>query len=99
MPPKGKVEVSVYRIAGLSIAEIWHIGDECVAHARGRNLLGRADILAEHVYRQGLNVRPDTQPHPRHANICGFPADDSAKVRMLAVELAACASFYPRSYS
>jgi len=99
MPPKGKTEVSVYRIQELSTTEIWQIGDDFVAHPSSRVLLGRADMRTEHAHRQGLDIRPDIQPHPRHANICGFPADNSEKVRMLALELAACASFYPRNAS
>lgn len=97
MPPKDKLEVSVYRIKGLSTDEIWQIGNEYVAQQRGKDLLGRADILAEHAYRHGLDIKPDTHPHPRHANISGFPAGNNEKVRMLALELAACASFHPRN--
>jgi hypothetical protein len=99
MPPKGKTEVSVYRIKGLATTEIWQIGDDFVAQPRCQILLGRADLHAEHAYSQGLDVKPDIQPHPRHANICGFPANESEKVRMLALELAACASFCPRNSS
>jgi len=89
MPPSGKNDVSVYRTASLSNEDIWQIGMTYVAQKRGMPLLGRAELIAYDAIAQGLSVKPDHVPHPRHANISGFPIDNSAKTRMIAVELAA----------
>lgn len=89
MPPSGKDDVSVYRTVNLSSEDIWQIGMTYVAEKRGMPLLGRAELIAYDVIAQGLYVKPDPVPHPRHANISGFPIDNSAKIRMIAIELAA----------
>jgi hypothetical protein len=89
MPPSGRDDVSVYRTANLSNEDIWQIGMTYVAQKREMPLLGRAELIAYDAIAQGLYVKPDPVPHPRHANISGFPIDNSAKTRMIAVELAA----------
>jgi hypothetical protein len=90
MPPRNG-ELSVYRIENLTSTEIWDIGSEFVSKPMTKKLLGRADFLAQHVYDQGLNVRPEATPHPRHANIYGWPED---KTRIIAIELASKAQLY-----
>ena len=89
MPPSDKGNISVYRTVNLSSEDIWQIGMTYVAQKRGKPLLGRAELIAYDAIAQGLYVKPDPVPHPRHANISGFPIDNSAKTRMIAVELAA----------
>lgn len=84
MPPPDR-RLSVFRISRLSEIEIWEIGAN-VGIQRGRKLLGRADIEALPVYDEGLSIEPDDIP-PHHANIIGWPEDDSA-IKLAAIELA-----------
>ena len=94
MLPAGKDEISVFRTISLSETEIWQIGITYVSEKRGKPLLGRAELIAKDVTSLGLDVKPDPVPHPRHANITGFPHGDSEKTRMFAVELAARATLH-----
>lgn len=94
MPSVRTNDVSVYRILGLSDEEIFAIGRSFVATPMEKKLLGRADIVAECVYTNGLTVEPDTMPHERHANIRGWSASDSQKNRMIALELARVAKLH-----
>ena len=94
MPPSGKGDVSVYRTANLSNKDIWQIGMTYVAQKRGMPLLGRAELIAYDAIAKGLYVKPDPVPHPLHANISGFPIDNSVKARMIALELAARATLH-----
>jgi hypothetical protein len=73
---------------------VWFVGDEYVAKPRGRKLKARADIVTDAVMSAGLGmmgahllVVAETSTHPLHANIVGWPQDESA-IQMLAVELA-----------
>ena len=78
IPPSKSEEISVYRISSLSDSEVWEIGREYV-ETKDRRIKARADFLAEHVYKNNLEVIPDTQPHELHANITPFPADKKAR--------------------
>jgi hypothetical protein len=81
-------ETSVFRISRLSDADVWFMGDEYVAKPKGRRLKARADISAGlGVTSTHLTVVAETSTHPRHANIVGWPHDESA-IQMAAVELA-----------
>ena len=51
-------------------------------------LLGRADIIASSVLNQKLRVESDSAPHPRHANIIGWPPDKGEQ-KEIALVLAA----------
>jgi len=94
MPYKG--ETSVFRIASLANKDIWNIGDKFVAKPRGRSIKSRADITVkaiQSVKDKELKVVSETSTHPLHANIVGWPADESAQ-QMLAVELANESTLY-----
>ena len=84
--PSPHGETSVFCISNLSDNEIWNIGDREVAQKRGLPLLGRADILAFHVFNKNLKLIPDNCP-PRHANIVNWPTEKSEK-KLIAIELA-----------
>lgn len=86
MPAKNN-ETSVYRISSLNTTEIWDIGKNFVSEKRNKPLLGRADILTSDVLNTGLNVQPDPKPHPLHANIIGWPEEQSER-KLVAIELA-----------
>lgn len=88
MPARDR-NTSVFRISGLKNAQIWEIGNRYVA--RQRPLLGRAQLVAQNVFDNNLEVEPD-EPPPQHANITGWP-EDRSECKMLAQQLAARAEF------
>ena len=92
MPPSNS-RLSVYWISGIGDAEIWTIGTTHVAPARGKPLLGRADLNSLHVYEESLRVEIVPVPHPRHADIIGWDAD-STRIRLQAAKLAALAELH-----
>ena len=86
MPYQGK-ETSVYRVDELTDEEIFAIGKEYVANSMGKPLLGRADVVSSDIMALELRIEPTPDPHPRHADIVGWPADDS-KHKLIAIEIA-----------
>ena len=87
MPPH-TLRLSVYRINGLKIDEIWSVGKKVIlAMTQRKTLYGVADIKAGRVEREELKVEPDKLPC-RHANIVGWP-DDQARQLSIAQALAA----------
>ena len=90
--PAPNGETSVFRVSGLEATTIWEIGDKEVAMRRGTPVLGRADILAAHVFSRKLKIVPDDNP-PRHANITGWSEEKSER-KLIAMELAEDARLY-----
>lgn len=86
--PNSSGQVSVYRIQELNDSEVYEIGETYVAEALGKPLLGRADVLASVAQEERLTVEPDTEPHPRHANIDNWP-EDSSKHKEIALSICA----------
>ena len=88
LPPKDK-KLSVYRIHACSEPKIWWFGHWYVTKRRPdkKVVVARGDLMALIFSRQNLQIRPDGNPHPRHANIEGWP-DDKPSQKMKAVELA-----------
>ena len=88
MPPPDRL-LSVYRIDGLSLYEVWDIGENNVVLAMSppKTLYGVADIKAGIVERQSLKIEADDIPL-RHANIVGWPEQESEQM-LLAQVLAA----------
>lgn len=80
-------ETSVYRASTLSEEESWGIGLEYVAKPRNRTLYARGDTMAGVIMKTGLDIIPETTPHPLHANIVNWPSDKDEQ-KMLAVEIA-----------
>jgi len=62
-----------------------------VGRLRREPLLARADLLVSDVTKTQLETHPDTEPHPRHANIGPFPSDE-VQVKERTVELANAAT-------
>lgn len=93
MPHRGSGTTSVYRIIGLADVDIYEIGKKFVADFFGKPLMGRADIGVSEIVKHDLSVIPAPDPHPRHANICNWPEDQS-KHKMIAMELAADAQLH-----
>jgi hypothetical protein len=88
--PSPHVELSVTRQRNISEVELWDLGKD-VSIKRNKTLYGRADILADSVIKQNLTIEP-SEPPLNHANIKGYP-DDKSKQKLIALELAAEASF------
>jgi len=83
-PPTGRL--SVYLVSGIPESEIWEIGDVHVGNALGRPILGRADLQLAPISECGLTIEPAPHPHPRHANIVGWP--NETETRLVALKLA-----------
>lgn len=86
MPPKATLRLSIYWTTGLSEEVIWEIGAQFVAPTRP--VRGRADLNSLVVCNEAeLTIDVTGQPHPRHANIVGWDADEK-KLRHQAQKLA-----------
>ena len=87
--PRNSSNLSMFRISfpqQLSESDIWQIGHEQV-QGTGNPIKARADILANAIYNNNLEVISD-EPPPRHANITPFPVDNKVRqsiARKLAV--------------
>lgn len=88
MPPSD-LKLSVFRIDGLSLKQIWEIGEQQVIQAMPQTkvLYGLANIKVAKVNEVSLSIDPDNRPM-RHANIIGWPAN-KARRQSIAQELAA----------
>ncbi len=87
MPPPD-LRLSVFRIDGLKLEEVWTIGQKEVIDVlpQPKTLYGMADIKASKVREFELEIEPSNTP-PRHADICGWP--EKAKHKSVAQQLAA----------
>ena len=84
MPPHD-LKLSVFRIHGLAIEDIWKIGKKAIRKSK-RTLRGRADIRTLAVTTSGLSIDPDNKPR-RHANVIGWPPEKEEQ-KSIALELA-----------
>lgn len=84
--PASDNELSVYRIDGLQEDEIFAIGRDYVTAPQGKTLLGYAYIFAKHFLALQLTIEATALPHPRHANVKGWPEKQAslAKAHILA---------------
>lgn len=94
LPPED-LELSVTRHAKLSVGEIWARG-RAVGVASNRNLIGRADIVAQDVRRvPGMNAVHFPLPeNPEHAHIVGWPPREPKEKQLHIAQLLARASNY-----
>jgi len=83
--PNNKGETSVFRISGLSNEGVWDIA-RGIAQQLNKPLFGRADIRAFDITGQGLRVEPAPPPE-RHANIVGWPHEESDKAKRMSIGL------------
>ena len=88
MPPKDK-RLSIYRTRCCTEEKIWWLGDWYVSRKRRdrKVVLARGDLEVVEFEKLKLAISPDENPHPRHANVRGWPEDKPAQ-KMKAVELA-----------
>lgn len=87
---------SVFRTSGLNEEEIWNICGGHVASSRTQACTGRGVCTVQNIIECGLELDPDGVPHPRHANIVGWPVGD-VDSRAVAKKLGLSARFlsYP----
>ncbi len=96
MPPPNRC-LSVFRIDGLTLEEVWEIGKRGVIDlmVQPKELHGLADIKVSQVKEVNLEVDPDDNP-PRHANLIGWP-EEKHRQKLVAAELAARAKLVLRA--
>ncbi|NMC21717.1 MAG: hypothetical protein GYA33_15005 [Thermogutta sp.] len=88
--------LSVTRHLQATESEIWGIGAR-VASERGKTLYGRGDVMAASYAAQKLRCLKDPVPgNPNHVNVCGWPLNDKAAQKLIAMEIAAVAMFVAR---
>jgi hypothetical protein len=69
-----RLETSVYRADGASLDELWAICADHVDDAQnGRVMKARGTCRAETILNSSLSFDADGIPHPRHANLVGWP--------------------------
>ena len=86
--PPPDLRLSVFRIDGLVIADVWRIGKEQVIEKMKvpAKLHGFADIKASTIQDSNLSIESDNDP-PRHASVVGWP-EEKQKRKLIAIELA-----------
>ena len=84
---------AVWRDA-LSEQQIWEIGDQ-LGRERQQQPKARADLEIAAISEANLTVEPDPVPHPRHFNLCGWPAEKDEQ-KAIAVFLCAHSSLVER---
>lgn len=90
--PHPHIELSVSCTHDLNEEDVWALGTTAMlARSDNRNLHGRGDLLAGHVYAQKLTLDRDDDP-PKHANILGWPEEGGDAQLMKATELASQAT-------
>lgn len=82
MPSKKYDNKSVYRVSGLDITELKKIGWIYVGIFRGKRPKAFAEVRAEKCQLDSLRLVPDIRPHPRHANIDGWPSFKPAQMSL-----------------
>jgi hypothetical protein len=87
----------MYFVDSLQTYEIWSLGDLAGANrqkpAKARAELAKDLILSIELCT--LRIEADTTPHPRHVNICGWPAEKEAQ-KAVALDLCAASTLYVR---
>jgi hypothetical protein len=83
-PPNNRT-LSIYRTDNCSEQNIWELADIYVTPHRPDHRVskGRADMKAEVAFEQQLQVIPYPKPHPRHANIVGWPDEPGGALELL----------------
>jgi len=92
--PHPYTDLSVTRHRDAAEAEIWNVGAGIAAFQR-KTLHGRGDVLTSVFLERGLKVLADPMigdaqlpDNPNHANVTGWPANDKARQKLIALEVA-----------
>jgi len=90
LPNPTDLKTSVFRVKGLSDAQVCALGETMIATPLRKTLYGSGQLAVTEVEGVGLRVEPDDKP-ARHANISGWPPEKSERLS-LAQQLAALAT-------
>ena len=71
--------------------EVWDVGDQ-VGISRKKHALARADLSLASVCATGLTVQLTATPHPRHADVGGWPSE-KAQQKSIALDLCVASRF------
>jgi len=88
--PPENLELSVFRIDGMTVEGVWRLGREQAGAVRNESPRARADIEATEVRARKLDVAAAPKDDLRHANIVGWPSEKES-IRLIAMELASSA--------
>lgn len=78
--PHPHIELSVSCTEGLDDSVVWQVGQETATSRKDKPTLhGRADLKAQAVRKQNLEVIRDDNPL-YHANICGWEGEKAAQI-------------------
>jgi hypothetical protein len=94
MPPATDFRISVYRTQELEENAVWGIADEFVGTPQ-KPIIARADLSAIQITQRHLQIENAPHPHPRHANVTGWPEEEELQ-RVIAIELANIAALVSR---
>jgi hypothetical protein len=94
--PTQNLKTSAFWIDELPDKVIWQIGDDVAGAGRKLPALARGDFKSSDVAEVGLGIEPDTTPHPRHVDICGWPSEKDEQ-KEIALELCARALLHIRT--
>lgn len=87
IPPKD-LELSVFRIEGLEMDEIWKIGDWVVMNLpEPRTLYGVGKIKAKSLEIDGTKLIVD-EPPPNHCSVRNWPLEEARRL-LIAIKMAA----------
>lgn len=78
----------MFWIDQLQEANIWKIGDVVGSKSRGKPAVARADVSSHSVSEIKLTIEADSEPHPRHVNVGGWP-DGKDEQKAVALDLCA----------
>lgn len=93
--PDRNEEVSVFRIDGLTGAEVWRLGDEA-GETRGKAAKASITFLVARVYAAGLGL-DSAEPPPRHAVIVDWPTDHLRLKRQQELASVAVVAYRPEA--
>lgn len=79
-------ETSICRIDGLTVAQIWRIGNDVIGRLRGKPPIGRGDFAAQNARDRKLDLVADKASFERHALLIKWPAEKEDR-KAIALEL------------
>src|SRR5215467_12037396 len=93
LPAPNRLRISMFFVDSLQSDEIWRLGDLAGANrqkpAKARAELDKGAVLCIEVCK--LRIEADPQPHARHVNIAGWPAEKETQ-KAVALELCAAST-------
>lgn len=94
LPPQN-LKLSVYRTSKCDEEKIWWLGKYFVSNRRSdmKEIRGRGDFSGTQIIdHKTLSIQPLKKPHPRHADVIGWPADKDLQ-KAIAMEMVPFVTF------